>query len=44
MQHQQFSKDELIVSEGQPLMGIYLIRAGIINVKMRSSLFKEYNI
>ena len=44
MQHTQFSKDEVILFEDEPLTGIYLVRSGIINVKMRSSLFQEYNI
>ena len=30
--------------ESEPQKGIYLVRSGIINVKMRSSLFQEYNI
>lgn len=44
MQHTKFSKDEIIMYEGEPLRGIFLIRSGIVNVKMRSSLFQEYNI
>ena len=44
MQHVQFDKDEVIVYEGEQLKGIYLIRSGIININMRSSLFKEFNL
>jgi len=32
-----------LLYENEPLKGIYLIRSGIVNVKMRSSLFREYN-
>jgi hypothetical protein len=32
------------VFEKERLKGIYLVRSGIINVKMRSSLFSEYNL
>ena len=39
MQHVQYGKDEVILEEGEPQKGIYLVRSGIINVKMRSSLF-----
>ena len=39
MQHIQFAKDEVIMFEKEPLKGIFLIRSGIVNVKMRSSLF-----
>ena len=34
----------MILEEGEPQKGIYLVRSGIINVKMRSSLFQEYNL
>ena len=43
MQHIQFNKDEVLLYENEGLKGIYLIRSGIVNVKMRSSLFREYN-
>ena len=44
MQHVQFSKDEVIIQEGEPLKGIYLVRSGIININMRSSLFQQFNL
>ena len=44
MQHIQFNKDDVILKEGERLKGIYLIRSGLINVKLRSSLFKQYSI
>ena len=39
-----FAKDEVIIEEGDRLQGIYLIRSGIINTNMRSSLFQQFNL
>ena len=43
MENVKFAKEETILSEGEKLKGIYLIRSGIVNVLMRSSLIDEYN-
>lgn len=44
MQHTQFTKGETLIKNGEKITGIYLIRSGIIKVKLRTSLFKEFEI
>ena len=44
MQLVHFAKDQLIIEEGEHLKGIYLIRSGLININMRSSLFQQFNL
>ena len=44
MQLFRFSEDSVILYEGEELTGIYLVRAGSVNLKVRSSLFEEYNL
>ena len=44
MQLMHFAKDEVIIEEGDRLKGIYLIRSGLININMRSSLFQQFNL
>ena len=44
MQLFKFSDDTVILYEGEEMTGIYLIRSGILNLKVRTSLFQEYNL
>ena len=44
MQLFRFHEDTVIIYEGEELTGIYLIRSGFVNLKVRSSLFEEYNL
>ena len=44
MQLIHFAKDEVIIEEGDRLKGIYLIRSGLININMRSSLFEQFSL
>lgn len=44
MEHTQFTKGETLIKNGEKITGIYLIRSGIIKVKLRTSLFKEFEI
>ena len=42
MQLFRFTEETVILYDGEELTGIYLVRSGTVNLKVRSSLFEEY--